>query len=290
MDPIDEVTEPGAKRRRTEQSSEWSTVIQSLQSTVKCLQATLSTAMSKSASELGASVQMMATMNNLMEEYLVRSLLLETTVQSTSTTGSVRLEFRLCNSCKFPLGGLRLVLQTLSHQSAAVPVDITSQLSNLTLSGEPFKLAAGGKLSGTVEYTHVALEPLQLITTLSFASPGTGNQLSSSRRQSIRLIDLCGEPSKLIDHTTATAASASGARIGLEFLRRWLVVAAADPFPFLGKYEMLGGRVLLHIGPREIDSTEQNGVHTSFEAVQPREKDQFSVLGEELLAKSTSRT
>merc|ERR1712086_36407 len=138
------------------------------------------------------SVQMMATMNNLMEEYLVRSLLLETTVQSTSTTGSVRLEFRLCNSCKFPLGGLRLVLQTLSHQSAAVPVDITSQLSNLTLSGEPFKLAAGGKLSGTVEYTHVALEPLQLITTLSFASPGTGNRLSSSHRQSIRLIDLCG--------------------------------------------------------------------------------------------------
>jgi len=282
-DEVEATAEPEAKRRRTEQSSEWATVIQSLQATVNGLQATLSTAMTKSTSDLGASVQMMAQMNSLMEEYLVRSLLVETTVQSTST-GSVLLGFRLCNSCKFPLRGLRLALQTLSQQSAAVPIDITSQLFNFP--GEPFKLDAGENLSGTAEYKPAALEPLQLITTLSFASPGTGKQLSSSHRQSIRLLDLCGKPSKLNDHTTAAAASASGVQIGLEFLRQWLVVDAADPFPFLGKYEMMDGHVLLHIGPREIGNAAQSGVHASFEAVQPRENDKFMTLGEELLAKS----
>merc|ERR1712086_1248370 len=284
-DEVEATAEPEAKRRRTEQSSEWATVIQSLQSTVNGLQATLSTAMTKSTSDLGASVQMMAQMNSLMEEYLVRSLLVETTVQSTSTTGSVLLGFRLRNSCKFPLGGLRLALQTRSHQSAAAPIDITSKVL-FNFPGEPFKLDAGENLSGTAEYKPAALEPLQMITTLSFASPGTGERLSSSHRQSIRLLDLCGKPSKLNDHTTAAAASASGVQIGLEFLRQWLVVDAADPFPFLGKYEMMDGHVLLHIGPREIGNAEQSGVHASFEAVQPRENDKFMTLGEELLAKS----
>lgn len=49
-------------------------MLEQLQTAVSGLQATLASAMHDSTGKLGASVQMMQSVNNLMEEFLVRSL------------------------------------------------------------------------------------------------------------------------------------------------------------------------------------------------------------------------
>jgi len=245
--------------------------------------------MTKSVSELGSSVQMMNKMNTLMEDYLVRCMLLDTSIGPSAEAGSVQLRFQLQNACKFPLPQLRLCRHSRDEQCLeSAEVDITTMLSSPSPPGESFNLAGGGKLSGNAVWKPAALKPMFVRTSISFASPGTGKILTASHSCEMLLLDLCGLPLLLSDPTTAAASEeASGVRVELEFLRRWLRVPASDPFPFLRKYEMVDGKVLLHLGVL----CETSGTTTaSFEAVDTGDKDTYSGLGRDLVRKSKHHT
>eukprot|EP00658_Telonema_sp_P-2_P054193 TRINITY_DN43129_c0_g1_i1.p1 TRINITY_DN43129_c0_g1~~TRINITY_DN43129_c0_g1_i1.p1 ORF type:complete len:347 (-),score=84.96 TRINITY_DN43129_c0_g1_i1:277-1206(-) len=254
--------EPEPKRGCKEQ--EWMPVLDALQTTVHGLQGTLATAMRDSATKLNTSVQMMESMNNLMEEYLARSVVLETLVlPSSQGDGGFGVRVKLRNNCQFGLERLTLVLEA-RMQGEPVPVDFGVPAID-KFKGE-FELAAAEMIQEDVLCSCKAdpVHAFDVHVRADFPSPGTGKTLSARTICPVRFLDLCGIPELSIQEALPNQ-TVDRAMIPLEFLRGWLRVSPADAFPFNARFELqlplTAAKAYLEVGSK----TDNNLVAVGFQ-------------------------
>eukprot|EP00742_Colponemidia_sp_Colp-10_P006940 GILJ01007449.1.p1 GENE.GILJ01007449.1~~GILJ01007449.1.p1 ORF type:complete len:260 (-),score=36.11 GILJ01007449.1:323-1102(-) len=187
---------------------------------------------------LSQNMQMVATMNSMMEELLTQSLRIASEVENSPHGGSadVRIQLRVVNSCRLPIRNIRLKMSFFprGHEDdVSVPATVSqgtqhAGLSDEILAGQPFHLDGQCAVAGLLSLTLPEVHQYNVHVTASFPSPGTGVELVSASRFGIYLVHQLQITSRTDDEAMVVPQEAIGVQVDAMLIRRLFQVPGSQ--------------------------------------------------------------
>jgi len=208
-------------------------MVHGLQSTVGELHSTMGTAMAGVTTNVERSMQMMSTMNTVMENYLIDSLRVES--ESHFVPGGSSIHISVCNTCRFPLEGILigLPLATMDQgEGSSQGSEPNEAFRRAVMEMLPLTLQPGQCQRSTFVVDVPVLQEYVPVD-IKLPSPGTGRSLHKTSRLPFTSLDQWGSPSKLEEAAQHGDLIAFGDAMWISavFLRKWLHIPPVCGLP-----------------------------------------------------------